>query len=58
MTRLPYLQHVPLLAETLRMLSTNDLSAADYPYAAASQVRQSISQSVSSIQHANACNQA
>lgn len=33
------LQHVPLLSETLRMLATNDLSAAAYPYAAGSQVR-------------------
>lgn len=32
------LQHVPLLSETLRMLATNDLSAAAYPYAAGSQV--------------------
>lgn len=32
-------QHVPLLSETLRMLASNDLSAADYPYAAGSQVR-------------------
>lgn len=31
-------QHVPLLSETLRMLATNDLSAAAYPYAAGSQV--------------------
>jgi hypothetical protein len=33
------MQHVPLLSETLRLLASNDLSAADYPYAAGSQVR-------------------
>eukprot|EP00775_Hariotina_reticulata_P002080 gene2080-2399_t len=32
-----YTQHVPLLAETLRLLASNDLNAAAYPYAASSQ---------------------
>lgn len=35
-----YTQHVPLLAETLRLLASNDLNAAAYPYAASSQVSQ------------------
>ncbi|KAF8063735.1 VPS45 [Scenedesmus sp. PABB004] len=32
-----YTQHVPLLADTLRLLAANDLSAAAYPYAAGTQ---------------------
>jgi hypothetical protein len=35
-----YTQHVPLMAETLRLLASNDLNTAAYPYAASTQVRE------------------
>ena len=37
-----YTQHAPLLSETLRLLTSNDLSSRDYPYASQSGVLRSI----------------